>query len=128
MATVIIYVTLDTNHNPPVVLKDGAGNSARTQDASSGDTIKWQKQDNNDKFDISSLAPTGTGEAFSSPTPGGSGQWLQTTFCPPSSDPSDTDYPYTLTVTVTDENGKQHNYTTTETEIAPDNGRPVIRN
>lgn len=124
MATVIIYVSLDTSANPPVELKNSGGNSARDVTAASGDTIKWQKQDNNDKFDITGLSPTGPGEAYSTPTTGGSGQWLQTTFSPPAGDPSGTDYPYTLTVT--DEDGKQ--YTTTETEDTPDNGRPVIRN
>jgi hypothetical protein len=123
MATVNIFVKLETDENPPVVLKDSAGNSARDVKAAYGDTIKWQKQDNNDQFDISSLAPTGAGEAFSAPTPGGSGQWLQSTFNPPSGDPVDTPYPYTLTVTQ-----GSSTYTTTETEDEPDNGRPVIRN
>lgn len=124
MATVIIYVSLDTSANPPVILKNSGGNSARDVTAASGDTIKWQKQDNNDKFDISSLAPTGVGEAFSAPNAGGSGQWLTSEFYPPLGDPAGTDYPYTLTVT--DEDGEQ--YTTTATEDAPDPGRPVIRN
>jgi hypothetical protein len=124
MATVPIQVTLDTTQNPPVILKDSSGNSARSVTASSGDTIKWQKHDNNDKFNISSLSPTGAGEAFSAPAPGGSGQWLSSDFTPPSSDPSGTEYPYTLTVTA--ENGTS--YTTTQTEAAPDNNRPVIRN
>lgn len=124
MPTLNIYVTLDVNANPQVILKDSAGNSARNEKAASGNTIKWQKQDNNDKFDITSLAPTGPGEAFSAATTGGSGQWLQSEFYPLTGDPPDTPYSYTLTVT--DEDGHPHD--TTQTENAPDDGRPVIRN
>lgn len=126
MPTLNIFVTLDTEANPQVILKDSAGNSARDETTASGNTIKWQKQDNNDKFKITGLAPTGTGEAFSTPTqaPGNSGQWLQSEFYPPTGDPPDTAYSYTLTVT--DEDGGEH--TTTQTENAPDDGRPVIRN
>jgi len=126
MPTLNIYVTLDVNANPKVILKDSAGNSARDETTASGNTIRWQKHDNNDKFDITGLAPTGSGEAFSTPTPapGGSGQWLQSEFYPPTGDPPDTAYSYTLTVTA--EGGTTYN--TTQTENAPDDGRPVIRN
>ena len=124
MATVNIFVTLETSQNPPVILDDSAGKSARSVTAANGDTIKWQKKDNNDRFDIVGLAPTGAGEAFSTPSPGGSGQNLTSTFNPPAGDPSGTDYPYTLTVKA--EDGTE--YTTTEKDEDPDNGRPVIRN
>ncbi len=126
MATVNIYVTLDTNANPAVVLKEQNGSSARSEPAANGDTIKWQKQDTNDDFDITGLSPTGTGEAFSTPTTGGSGQWLSSTYQPPSSDP-DAEYPYTLTVT-TGTPPNTHTYNTTETSDQATDDRPVIRN
>jgi hypothetical protein len=122
MATVNIYVKLDTSANPPVTLTKEGGQSARSRQASSGDTIKWQKKDNNDSFDISSLDPTGTGQAFGAPTLGGSGQWLKSAYQPPSTNPG-AEYVYTLTVTL---NGQS--YTTTESGLAAENGRPVIRN
>lgn len=122
MATVNIFVSLDTKANPPVVLKDSAGNSARSEKASSGDTIKWQRQDNNDNFDIDSLAPTGAGQAFATASTGGSGQWLTSVYQPTDSSPT-AKFPYTLTV----KDGTD-SYTTTETDEDPDNGRPVIRN
>jgi hypothetical protein len=122
MATVNIYVSLDKNANPPVHLTKSGGGSARSQQASSCDTIKWQKKDNNDKFEVSGLAPTGTGEAFAAPTSGGSGQWLTSVYQPASTDPKK-EYPYTLTVTA-----GGMSYTTTEEENEPDDGRPVIRN
>lgn len=122
MPTVNINVSLDTSANPPVVLTNRAGASARSQQANSGDTIRWQKHDSNDNFDISSLEPTGAGQAFSSPAPGGSGQWLSSEYQPPDSAPT-AEFAYTLTVT---SNGTE--YSTTEQEDEPDNGRPVIRN
>lgn len=117
-----IYVSLDTSAKPPVHLTGQGGGSARSQQASSGDTIKWQKKDNNDTFDVSSLAPTGNGQAFAAPNLGGKGQWLTSKYQPASTDPSD-EYPYTLTVT---SGGKP--YTTTKVGTEFDNGRPVIRN
>ena len=122
MATVNIYVSLDINADPPVELTDLGGGSARSEQASSGDTIKWQKKDNNDQFDITSLDPTGSGEAFSTATTGGNGQWLSATYQPPGSDPGD-EYPYTLTVTKGTDT-----YTTTGTTIKADDDKPVIRN
>ncbi len=121
MATVNIYVSLDINADPPVELTKLGSGSARSMQASSGDTIKWQKKDNNDQFDIASLDPTGVGQAFSTATTGGNGQWLSATYQPPSSNPGD-EYPYTLTVTQ-----GTNTYTTTDTLNAT-NGRPVIRN
>lgn len=121
MATVNIFVSLDITANPPVQLVDQAGNSARSKQASSGDTIRWQKRDNNDSFDITALEPTGNGTAFSTPTTAPGGQWLSCTFQPPS---PDTEYPYTLTVTTSDGN----QYTTTDTSKKRDEDRPVIRN
>jgi len=121
MATVNIYVSLDINADPQVDLTNLGGGSARSMQASSGDTIKWQKKDNNDQFDITSLDPTGAGEAFATATTGGNGQWLKSDYQPTSSDPND-DFPYTLTVTM---NGTP--YTTTESLTATD-GKPVIRN
>lgn len=128
MNTVNISVTLDTNANPPVVV------SNRNQQATSGDTIRWQKADNNDSFDIVSLSPTGEGEAFSTANTGGNGQWLTSTYQPPDTS-AGKEYPYTLTVT---SGGKSYNTTqtvTTKTEDTSANvafsvsgGKPVIRN
>ncbi len=121
MATVNIYVSLDINADPEVELTDLGGGSARSMQASSGDTIKWQKKDNNDQFDITTLEPTGSGEAFATATTGGNGQWLKSVYQPTSSDP-EKKYPYTLTVT---QDGTP--YTTTES-LSATNDRPVIRN
>ena len=125
MATINIFVTLDTTGNPAVILKDSAGNSARSEGADDGDTIKWQKSDNDDDFDITELDPTGEGEAYGTATtaPGGSGQWLSAEYTPTSSDP-DAQYPYTLTVETSD--GTEYN--TTKTSPDTDDDRPVIHN
>ena len=116
MPTVTLNVELNTTANPPVII------SNRQQTATSGSKIRWQKKDNNDNFDITTLAPTGTGEAFSTATTGGSGQWLETTFSDGGA-PAGTDFPYTLTVS-----SGGTNYNSTQVEPEPDNGRPVIRN
>ena len=124
MATVNIYVSLDTSTsaNPHVILTTLGGGSARSQQASSGDTIKWQKHDINDQFDITSLNPTGTGTAFATATTGGGGQWLKSVYQPPSTN-QDAQYPYTLTVT---KDGIPYDTTKTTRDLVED--RPVIRN
>lgn len=116
MTTRIIKVTLDKSGDPAVVLTN------RSQEATANDTIKWQKQDNNDDFDIATLNPSGTGTAFSTPTVGGSGQNLSCTYTPTSSDPG-AEFQYTLTVT-----SEGVSYDTTKASTQPDEGRPVIRN
>ncbi len=123
MPNVNISVSLNTAANPPVVL------SKRKQDADAGDTIRWQKHDNNDRFDITSLSPTGSDEAFSDATTGGNGQWLKSTFQPSGTG----EYEYTLTVT---KDGVSCTTTETVARVATTDGkedglverRPVIRN
>jgi len=114
MATVTIDVSLDTSADPAVVL------SSRNKKAANGDTIRWQKKDNNDKFDITDLQPNGANSVFGAPDKGGSGQWLDSKF---NGTGSGNEYEYTLTVT----SGK-NSYDTTKTTTEPDGGRPVIRN
>ena len=117
MGTTVINVTLNTSPsaNPNVVL------SNRNAEATSGDTIRWQSAGTG--FTVTSLDPHGDGEAFSAPSVGGNGQFLETTYQPPDTSPGVT-YSYTLTVTAS--NGTAYN--TTERESVPDAGRPVIRN
>lgn len=122
MATVNIYVSLDTTANPAVELTTLGGGSARSQKVSDGDTIKWQKKDNTDDFDITKLKPTGSGKAFGTATTGGSGQWLKSDYQPTSSGPTD-EFPYTLTVTKGEDT-----YNTTKTSIELTDDKPVIRN
>lgn len=126
--TVNISVSLDTSANPPVQI------SNRNQQATSGDTIRWQKSDNNDNFDIVSLSPTGAGTAFAAANTGGNGQWLTSEYQPPSADPG-AEYPYILSVT-----SGGNTYTTTKTTTTDEyeasskvakslaGDKPVIRN
>lgn len=122
MATVNIYVSLDINANPQVELTQLGGGSARSQSASGGDTIRWQKKDNNDQFNITSLTPTGSNQAFATPATGGGGQWLSSVFQPDCSSQTD-EFPYTLTVT---KGAVTYNTTKVSAELEDD--RPVIRN
>lgn len=117
MGQVVLQVTLDTGSsaNPNV------GLDSRNKQAVEGDTIKWQSAGSG--FTMTSLEPNGAETAFSSPTIGGNGQYLQSTYQPPDTS-SGKKYPYTLTVTASDGT----TYNTTERETVPDNGRPVIRN
>ena len=120
-ATINIDVSLDTTANPAVELTKMSGGSARSQKASTGNTIKWQKKDNTDNFDITKLEPTGPGTAFGTATTGGNGQWLKSDYQPTSTGPND-EFPYTLTVT---KDGVP--YDTTESPELTDD-KPVIRN
>lgn len=118
-----IFVELDTAANPAVILTDSAGNSARGVQAVAGDTIRWQKRDNDDNFDIMDLEPTGTGEAFGDYSTGGSGQWLESEYQPTNTNPF-ASFAYTLEVETPDNDP----YDTTEKGASPTNDRPVIRN
>lgn len=123
--TVTINVSLDENGNPPVELTDSSGKSDRDQTVANGDTIKWMKKDNNDSFDIIRLTPTGAGEAFSTPTLGGNGQWLTSVFDSGNS-PAGTPFAYTLSVRTT--SGITKIFNTTANTRKKDEDRPVIRN
>jgi hypothetical protein len=123
MATKIILVSLDTSGNPAVILEVAGGASGRAVQASDGDTIKWQKNDNNDNFNIKDLTPTGNGEAFAPYTTGGSGQWLQSDYQPTNLNPY-ASFAYTLEVETPDNT----TYDTTERAGVPTDNRPVIRN
>jgi hypothetical protein len=112
--TVNLTVTLDKTAIPPVVI------SCRKQLAAPGDTVRWQKQDPNDDFDITDFEPVGVGEAFQDMKTGGNGQWLSVVFSP---DKTSWNYPYTLTVTSGDDE-----YTSDEPLAFPDDRRAVIRN
>lgn len=125
---VTIWVSLDTGENPPVGLDD------RSKVASSGETIKWKKKDDNGDeydFEISSLVPAGEDTAFLNPEMNKRRSKLECEFNP---DLPDTEYPYTLTVTF-DDGGVLKQYDTTETvkssskvAFSTTGGRPVIRN
>lgn len=123
MPTRIIHVSLETGDNPAVILELPAGGSGRAIKADDGDTIRWQKKDNSDDFNIKDLSPTGDGEAFAPFSTGGSGQWLESEYQPTNLNPYAA-FAYTLEVETPD----NQTYDTTQRANLPTDNRPVIRN
>jgi hypothetical protein len=113
-ATVKLDVDLDTTADPPVQI------SNRDKKVPSGDNIKWDKAPGAPNFSFSDFQPQST--PFDSVSV--QSNKVECDFSPPSTDPSDTEYPYTITVTYNDEEYTSDKSTVTQ----PTGGRAVIRN
>jgi len=119
--TVTIDISLDIAAQPPFAQ---VRLTSRNKTAANGDTIKWQKRDDDDSFEIISLEVSGPGEAFSTPTLQANGKWLKSDFSTDGA-PAGTAFPYTLTVRTTTAPETDYD-TTVELELVED--KPVIRN
>lgn len=111
--TLNLDVSLDTSANPPVVI------SSRKADANSGDKIKWHREGGALAFKFTSFEP----EAVPFTNVDVADNKTECDF-QPGSDPSGTEYQYTITVEYDGDT-----YTSDEADVTvPTEGKAVIRN